>query len=120
MKGYTLAIIGARGMKSDKLFTEGVIQVIEKWGLPTNFVSGGAKGADTMGEEGAKQNKINSVIYKPNYDKYGRRAPLERNKLIVNDANKVLAFPSKSGSGTQHSISLAKKQKKDVLVIWID
>ena len=120
MEGYTLAIIGSRNMISEPLFQEGVIQAIEQWGLPSSVVSGGAKGADTMGEKWADDNGIDCIVYNSDWEKHGKKAGPLRNIDIIKKADKVLAFPSHKGKGTQHAISLAKVQQKEVLKLWID
>jgi len=123
---YTLAIIGSRNMKSQQhhqhqeLFIQGITQVLEKYGQPSTVVSGGAKGADTIGENWANDNNIKCVVYKPDWKKLGKRAGIVRNYDIIKDADHVLAFPSRHGKGTQHSISIAKKANKDVIQIYID
>ena len=67
-----IAIIGSRNLEVGNL---------EKY-LPDNvteIVSGGAIGIDTCAENFAKQNGIKLTAFKPEYEKYGRGAPLKRN-----------------------------------------
>jgi len=115
---YCLAIIGSRNFDNSELFQEGLIQVFEMWGLPTKVVSGGAKGADTFGEQWAKANDIECIVYKPDWKKHGRKAGILRNTDIINECDKVLAFPSQNGKGTQDSIKKAKQKNKDSIIIW--
>ena len=72
-------------------------------------ISGGAIGTDTMAEKYANDNNILFLVFKPEYEKYGRSAPLVRNKKIIKNATHLIAFPSAKGSGTQHTIMCAKK-----------
>lgn len=119
-EGYILAIVGSRNLKSKELFQEGIVKAIEQWGVPSEVVSGGAKGADTMGEKWARDNEIVCTVYKPDWNQHGKKAGILRNIDIINKANKVLAFPSKKGKGTQHSIGLTIKQQKELIKLWID
>ena len=50
------------------------------------------RGADTYVREFAKKNGLKLIEFFPNYEKYGKIAPLERNKLIVDVCDCVLAF----------------------------
>lgn len=118
-----LAIIGSRNMKDMALFTEGILRVIEQWGMPVGVVSGGAKGADTLGEKWASTNGIPIQVFRAIWrvnGVYNKGAGKQRNVDIISACTHVLAFPSRSGSGTQHSIGLAKKAHKPVIEIWID
>ncbi len=69
--------------------------------IPDVIVSGGAKGADTYAREFAKKNGLKLIEYFPNYDKYGKGAPLERNKQIVDECDCVLAFNSRGSKITK-------------------
>lgn len=117
-KSYTLAIVGARSFNDKETFLEGILQVLEKWGRPSSFVSGGARGADTMGEKWARANNIPVTILKPEWKKYGKSAGIRRNTDIVALCDKVLGFPNKNGRGTQDTIRKAKKSMKECIVIF--
>ena len=72
-----IAIIGSRGLKP---FDIGEY-------LPkdiTEIVSGGAKGVDSYAEEYANRNGIAVKVFLPEYEKYGKGAPLKRNLEIIN------------------------------------
>jgi hypothetical protein len=84
-------------------------------------VSGGAIGADSMAEEWAKRHGYSEdeiVKHLPDKERYGwPRAAFERNTLIVNDSDVLLAFfgpgepPIKGdrhfGSGTMDTVTKA-------------
>lgn len=80
----------------------------------TILLHGGAKGADTLAERWAKENQIPTKIIRPDYAKFGGRyAPLERNKKLVSEAEKVIAFYNKTKTGgTAHAANEARKQSK--------
>ena len=79
-----IAVIGSRGLKVNDL---------EKY-LPkevTEIVSGGARGIDTCAREYAVANGLKLTEFLPEYEKYGRVAPLRRNLQIIDYADEVLA-----------------------------
>lgn len=80
-----VAIVGSRGLKVPNLGNY----------LPENvteIVSGGAKGVDTCAKEYALSRGIKLTEYLPEYEKYGKVAPLKRNITIIESADLVLAF----------------------------
>lgn len=84
------------------------------------IVSGGAKGIDTYAKIFAARHKIPLMEYLPQYDKYGRNAPLVRNRQIMQEANFVVAFPSGDSRGTFHAIKEAEKLNRDVFIVRLN
>ena len=76
------------------------------------IVSGGAAGIDTLAAEYAKRNGLKLTVFLPEYEKYGRAAPIVRNKQIVDYADKVVAFWDGSSRGTLSVIKYAEKVGK--------
>lgn len=74
------------------------------------IISGGAVGIDTLAEKYADSNGIKKLILYPDYELYGRNAPLIRNKLIVDHADLVIAVWDGSSPGTEFTISYAKRR----------
>ena len=70
----------------------------------TEIVSGGASGVDTSAQEYAIANNIKLTEFLPEYDKFGRRAPLKRNLLIIEYADLTLAFWDGKSHGTRFVI----------------
>lgn len=114
-----VAIVGWRGMKDRKLFDEKLEAFVLQYGNPEMVISGGAKGADTMGEQWAKARGIPTLILKPNWKEHGKAAGLKRNIDIVNACTHMIAFPCDEGSGTQDSILKARKLGKIVQTHFI-
>ena len=86
---------------------------------PDAIVSGGAKGADTYAREYARKKGLKLIEFFPNYEEYGRYAPLERNKLIVDECDCVLAFWDGKSKGTKYTMDYAKEKNKPVTVVRI-
>ncbi len=78
----------------------------------STVVSGGAKGVDHAAEQYAKENDIPLEVHLPDYEKYGKGAPLVRNKLIVDSADFVLAIWDGKSQGTKFVIDYCTKQGK--------
>lgn len=66
----------------------------------TEIISGGAKGVDSSARTYALANQIRLREFLPEYDKYGRSAPLVRNIEIIKNADLVLAFWDGKSNGT--------------------
>ena len=82
----------------------------------TEIISGGAIGIDTLAEEVADKRRISKSIIRPEYDKYGKKVPLIRNKEIVERAELVIAFWDGKSRGTKFTIDYAKKLNKEVKI----
>lgn len=84
---------------------------------PSVIVSGGAKGADQLGERYALEKNIPTEIFLPDWDQYGKQAGFIRNKKIVDNSDMVIAFWDGKSKGTSHSIYLARNSGKNVKVV---
>lgn len=95
------------------------------------IISGGAKGADSLGAKYAKDNNIKLTEYKPEwkdlshpdarikenaYGKYDANAGHRRNTKIINDSDVVVAFHNGS-PGTADSLRKAKKCGKIIFEV---
>ena len=96
-----VAVVGSRGITVNNL---------EEY-IPKNvseIVSGGAKGVDTSAKEYALKNHIKLTEILPEYEKYGRAAPLKRNLQIISDVDMVLIFWDGQSKGTKNVIDQCK------------
>ena len=112
-----LAVIGSRTFDNYELLVESIKGITKKDKPFTHIVSGGAKGADKLGEQYAKEYKLETIIYYPNWQKYGKAAGFIRNEDIIKEADEVIAFWDGQSRGTLNSINHAKKQKKLIHLI---
>jgi len=83
----------------------------------SEVVSGGARGADMLGELYAKANNIPTKIFLPDWKTFGRSAGYRRNHDIITYAECVIALWDGQSRGTAHSIRLAENQKKPLFVM---
>ncbi len=80
------------------------------------IVSGGAVGVDSVAARYAKENGIKLVEFLPEYNFYGRRAPVMRNKKIAEYADEGIAFWDGTSRGTIHTVNYFKNMGKKVRI----
>ena len=105
-----LAIIGSRTLTNieiDRYIPEGIEEI----------VSGGAIGVDSCAAEYAKRKGLILKEILPKYERYGRAAPIVRNKEIVDYADKILVFWNGKSKGTLSVIKYAEKVEKPCEII---
>lgn len=132
MAGKKTLIVGSREITDYEL----VEKAIKESGFKiSEIISGGAKGADTLAEKYAKQNKIKIKVFKPDWDnieaegakvkerinpwtkeveKYNCMAGFQRNSEMVNYGEQCIALQVEDTSGTQDTIK--KCQEKGIPV----
>ena len=82
----------------------------------TEIVSGGAIGIDRCAREYAKSHNIKLTEFLPEYERYGRSAPLKRNLQIIRYSDMVLAFWDGKSNGTRFVIENCKKENVPIKV----
>lgn len=110
-----IAVVGSREFKYPSFISD---KMINLFGGTYNltFISGGALGVDSIAEKCVDDfnetfhANITKVIYKPNWEKYGKKAGFLRNQQIVDEAEKLIAFWDGESKGTKNSIDLAIKK----------
>lgn len=74
------------------------------------IVSGGARGADSLGERYAKEKGYKLKIFPAEWDKYGKSAGFMRNIVMGDYADGLIAFWDGKSSGTKHMIDYARQK----------
>ena len=104
-----IAIVGSRNIR---------VNDIDKYISDCDeIVSGGAKGVDSCAAEFARENGKKLTVFIPQYDKYGRAAPIIRNEKIVDYSDKIIAFWNGSSKGTLSVIKYAEKTGKPCEIV---
>jgi len=111
-----LAVVGGRTFKDYSRLKIMLDMLIDGFGF-TTIVSGGAIGADSLGDRYANERGLKKIIHLPNYDLHGRAEPIIRNRDIIKDCDYVLACWNKTSRGTANAIKLADEYKKEVLIL---
>jgi hypothetical protein len=102
----------------DKLAKESDLESILKDYPDSVWVHGGAIGFDTQVETFARKHNIKTIVIRPNYEKFGKRAPLIRNDEILELGEILVAlYDGRKSGGTFYTITKAKKLGKKVLLI---
>lgn len=81
------------------------------------IVSGGANGADKLGEKYAKENGYALKRFPANWDKYGKRAGVLRNEEMAKYADALIAFWDGKSKGTKNMIEVAQKHNIKVKIV---
>lgn len=125
-----VAIIGSRSFQNYELLKS---KILPYRGSITEIVSGGASGADTLGENYAKENNIPRKIFPAEWDnfnepckirvnrngkEYNALAGFNRNQTIIENSDFVVVFWDGKSPGTRDSMSRAHKMRKDILIIY--
>lgn len=123
MKKYRVIIAGSRrfddftklkthcdNILRDKLDDDAVEVVV---------VSGGAKGADNLGEAYASERGLAVDCHPADWRKYGRSAGVLRNIEMADHADALIAFPQEGeeNRGTNHMVRIAKNKGLAVTVV---
>ena len=114
-----LAVVGSRNFNNYKIMKDFIFSKFDLSEIDT-VVSGGARGADTLAEKFAHENNLLLIVKEAEWDKYGRSAGPRRNKLIVEEADVVVAFPTPSSRGTWNTVNLAKEAGKRVEILYVE
>lgn len=84
---------------------------------PTQIISGGAQGADSLAEVYANELNIPIKVFKADWKTYGRPAGMIRNQKMLDEGmpDLVVAFPG--GRGTADMVKRAKREGFKVVVV---
>jgi len=103
------------GVVGSRSFTDSYkIQEILAFFKPTEIVSGGALGADTLAKRYAELQGIRYKEFPAEWNRYGKRAGYLRNKEIVEYSDMIIAFWNGESPGTKLTINLAMDSKKSI------
>lgn len=115
-----LLIAGSRTF-NDYHFLKQMIDKELKTKYQTVIVSGGARGADTLAEKYAKENKLETIIFPAKWETFGKSAGYIRNikmhEFLANKPNKkVICFWDGMSKGTAHNFPLAEKFNNPIVI----
>ena len=85
----------------------------------TLILTGGADGIDLLAEKYADQNHLSKLILRPQYNRYGRGAPLKRNEQLVELCDMALIVWDGQSRGTKYTLNYAKKIGKPIILITV-
>jgi len=129
MNELRIIIAGGRDFQNYNLLSstlETYIREMRSMNISENqivFISGTARGADTLGEQFARRQNYTVKQFPANWNLFGKRAGYIRNeqmaKYSVANGNRgvLFAFWDGQSKGTKHMIELARKYSLEVHVI---
>ena len=85
---------------------------------PTAILCGKAKGADSLGEQYAKETHIPIRYFPADWKTYGKRAGMVRNRQMLKEADGLIAFWDGNSHGTKNMIQIAREQGIPVRVVY--
>ncbi len=114
-----LAIIGSRDFTNYPMVFDEAVKF-----EPTEIISGGAKGADTLAERFAREQNLPAIIFLPKFKtdpqiKYHPSYYHIRNREIVDYADHILAFMSPGSKGTKSAVKYAESIGKPVTLVEV-
>lgn len=112
---HRVAVVGSRS-RIDKEYIHRQLNELHSKKPIDLIVSGGARGVDSIAEDWAFIKGVETKIFLPDWDSYGKKAGFLRNNDIVNTADVVYAFWDGESKGTASSIKLALERKLEVIV----
>lgn len=83
------------------------------------LVSGGAQGADSLGEQYSVERGLDFIRVPAEWDRYGRAAGMIRNQHMSFLASHVVAFWDGESSGTRGMIEIAKADRLPLRVVRV-
>jgi hypothetical protein len=114
-------ICGSRNWQNRETMEAWIAPLLDFYGDALVVVHGGAEGADRVADGICADLGIPTVVYVPEWNRYGKAAGPIRNEVMVTeeDPDLVLAFTAdlKTSKGTESTVRLARKHKKPVRII---
>lgn len=111
-------IAGCRDFENYLLLKE-MVDKFRTTNMISEVVSGGARGADAMGERYAIEFNLPLKIYPADWNKHGRAAGPIRNQHMAEYADQLIAVWDGQSKGTKNMIENMNKLNKPVYVIWV-
>lgn len=113
---FRVIIAGGREFNDYQYLKDSMDYFLQNIGDDISVVCGMARGADTLGEQYAKEKGYEVRYFPADWDKYGKAAGYIRNEEMAENADALVAFWNGSSRGTKHMIDIANKHKLMVRV----
>ena len=119
MENFKVIIAGSRGFSNYKLLKEKCNEYLREKRKEYNIIiiSGGARGADTLGEKYAQDEGFSLEVFPANWNKFGKSAGFIRNEQMAEIADALIAFWDGKSHGTKHMIEIMENIKLFVRVV---
>lgn len=111
-----VAVVGSRFF-TDYDYVKSSLDKISEVDKITVIVSGGARGADSLGERYARENGIEFVLFAADWNKHGKAAGPIRNKQLIEEGKPEMVVAFKPGKGTMNTIGHAERNNIEVVIL---
>lgn len=111
-----IIIAGSRNFDDYTLLEQFCDKILQNVKEEVEIVSGGAKGADRLGEKYATERGYSIKVFVADWAKYGKSAGPIRNEQMAKYADGLIAFWDGKSRGTKNMIDLAKKYKLKIRI----
>jgi len=108
---FKLIVAGSRDFNDYKFLSEKLDHLLKNITDSIEIVCGKAKGADTLGEEYAKEKGYAIKYFPADWDKHGRSAGPIRNGEMGRYANACVVFWKNNSRGSENMIDVARIYK---------
>lgn len=113
---FRVIIAGGRDFNDYQLLSSTMDNLLQNITEEIVVVCGQARGADTLGEQYAKERGYRVDYYPADWKRYGKRAGYLRNEQMAQNADALVAFWDGKSRGTKLMIGLAKKYELKVRI----
>ena len=120
INSFNVIICGSREFQDYNLLKEKCDYYLSKRissGQKVVVISGGARGADSLGERYAKERGLECKVFPADWDRYGKSAGYRRNVVMSENADSLIAFWNGESKGTKHMIDIMQRQNKPYRII---
>lgn len=114
---FRVIVAGSRSFANYELLAATLDKLLARQLPQVLIVSGGANGADRLGERYAWEHGLEFVRFVPDWDLLGRRAGFLRNEVMAQNADALVAFWLRNSAGTGHMIDIARRRRIPTRVI---
>lgn len=115
---FKVVVAGSRSFNDYKLLERKLIHFLSRYKPEeVEIVSGGARGADSLGERFAKEKGCHLKIMRANWELFGRSAGYIRNEEMAKYADACVVFWDGKSRGSKHMIDLAEKYNLDLRIV---
>lgn len=115
---FKVIVAGSRGFNNYLLLEQKLSYFLSRF-KPEDIeiVSGGARGADQLGERFAKEKGCKIKRFIPDWDSHGKAAGYIRNWEMAKYADACVVFWDQVSRGSKHMIDLARKEGIELRVV---
>lgn len=114
-------IAGSRDFNDYQLLKQNLDKIFQRYAADQiEIVSGGARGADRLGERYAKERGMTLKVIPADWNEHGKSAGFKRNAEMATYATHCVAFWDGRSPGTKHMIDLAREYDLIMRVVTVE